>query len=98
MEIYITVPFASLKRPLIEHHNLHKEGPEVAEYILKKPGDHENLSVEILSAADNEYWRYGIYPFYALIIKCDWVKSAIVTMILKSDIIDPMENHTNVVS
>ena len=44
MDIYITLPFASLQRPLIEHHNLYKEGPEVAEYILRKHGDNDNLS------------------------------------------------------
>ena len=97
MNIYITIPFASLQRPLIEHHNQYKEGVEMAEYILKKPGDHEHLSFEALIAGDNEYWSYAVYPFYALIVRCDWVNSEVVRMILKSGIIDPLENHINVV-
>ena len=48
MEMYITILFASLQQPLIEHNNLYQEGREVAKYILKKPGDHEHLSLEAL--------------------------------------------------
>ena len=63
MDMYITIPFASLQRPLIERKNLYKEGPEVAEYILKKPGHHEHLSFEALIGGENEYWSYAVYPF-----------------------------------
>ena len=97
MDMYITILFASLQRPLIEHHNLYKEGPEVVEYILKKPGDLDHLSFEALLAGDNVCWSYAIYPFYAVMVHCDWVKSEIVQMILKSGIIDPLHNHINVV-
>ena len=96
MDRYITIPFASLQRPLIEHKNLYKEGPEVAEYIHKKPGDQEHLSFEALIALDNEYWSYAVYPFYAVIVRCVSVSGEIVRMILKSCIFDPLENHINV--
>ena len=78
MDMYITILFASLQRPLIEHHNQYKEGMEMAEYILKKPGDHEHLSFEALIAGDNEYRSYAVYPFYAVIVRCEWLSGEIV--------------------
>ena len=98
MEIYITIHLASLERPLIEPQKLKKEGPEVAEYILKKPGHHEHLSFEALIAPHNAYWSYAVYRFYAVMVRCDWIKSKIVRMILKSGTIDPLQNHINVVT
>ena len=63
MDIYITIPFASLQSPLVEHHKLNKEGSEVTEYILMKPGDHEHISFEAMVAGENVRWSYAVYPF-----------------------------------
>ena len=93
---HITVPFASLQRQLIEGHNLYKEGLELAEYYLKKPREHEHISFEALIEGDNEGWSYAVYSFYVVVCHCDWIKGEIVIMILKSQIIDPLENHINV--
>ena len=97
MDMYFTIPLASLQRPLLEDHNLYKEGPEVAECILKKPGDQEHISFEALIGGDNEYCSYSVYPFYALMVRCAWVNSEIVRLSLKSRILAPLENHINVV-
>ena len=69
----------------------------MAEYILKKPGDDDHLSFQALFAGDNEYCSYAVYPFYAVMVLCRWVKSEIVRIILKSGFIDPPKNHINVV-
>ena len=97
MDMYITIPFASLQRALIEHENLYQEGPDVAEYILMKPRDQEHLSFQALIGGENEFWSYAVYPFYAVMVRCAWVKNEIVRMVLKSGIIDPLEKHINIV-
>ena len=68
----------------------------MAEYILKKPGDHVHLSFEALIFGDNAYWSYEFYPFYAGMVHCHWVKSEIVRMVLKSGIIDTLVSHIHV--
>ena len=67
MNMFITIPFASDERPLFEHRNLYKVGPEVAEYIRKNPGDHAHLSFEALISGDKEYWSYAVYTFMPLL-------------------------------
>ena len=74
MDMYITIPFASLQRAMIKHKNLNNEGPDVAEYILKKRGDREHLWFQALIGGENEYWSYAVYPFYEVMVRCAWAR------------------------
>ena len=42
-------------------------------------------------AAEPEYWAHAVYPFYDIVLKCDWIKSEILRVILK--FIDPLGNN-----
>ena len=42
-------------------------------------------------AAEPEYWAHAVYPFYLILLKCDWIKSEILRAILK--FIDPLESQ-----
>ena len=92
----ITNPFASLHRQLIEHQNHYNEGREVADYILKKPSDHDHLPFAAFIGGDEVPWSNAGYHFYSRMDRCDWLKSEILLIILKSGIIDPLENPINV--
>ena len=85
MEIFITIPFSALPRPIINYLNVSKETTDIGEYILKGASDPEHLSFAALIAS-REYpeqrWIHAIHPFYSVILHCDWVSGDIVRMIL----------------
>ena len=97
MEVCIRVPFAPLHRRMHEHYNLQKEAPVLVADLTKKPGDAERLSVDSLLAGENERWYYAVYQFFPLMFQFPWVKDGILTMSIKSVIINPLENGINLV-
>ena len=92
LDMDITIPRSNLQRDIKEWRDIHKEMSEVVEYILRKEGSREHLSFHAIMAAEPEYWDYAVYPFYLILLKCDWIKSEILQTILK--FIDPLERHT----
>ena len=73
MDLNIIVPFASLQRPLLQCQNL-LEVAVASKHIIKKPEDHEHLSIHSM-AGDIERLCYAGYPFYTLIFHSDWATS-----------------------
>ena len=51
MEIFITIPFSPLPRPIINYLNVPKETTDIGEYILKGALEHEQLSFAALIAS-----------------------------------------------
>ena len=100
MEIFISIPFASLPRPIVDYMNVPKETTDIAEYILNRPKQHDHLSFAALGVAHqiaNERWTYAVHPLYSVILHCDRVNAGIVRLILKSDIIDSFETQIRVI-
>ena len=91
LDMYITIPRGNLKRPNKAWREIHKETSDAVEYILRKEGNPEHLSFDTIMAAEPEYWAHAVYPFYFILLKCDWIKSEILSAILK--FIDPLERH-----
>ena len=74
MEIFITIPFSALPRPMIDFLNVPNETTDIGEYILKVALEHHHLLFAPLVAArinTEERWLYAVHPFYSVILHCD---------------------------
>ena len=91
LDMYITVHGCNLQRENKGGHNIHKEMPEVDENIIRIPGNLEHLSFDAIMATEPEYRSHAEYPFYSVLLQCDWIKSQILRVILKFT--DPVESN-----
>ena len=90
---YVVVPFDQFTKRTLEGYDTESEMANLIEYLLRDQGDEHAHSEETSQSHREGCSAHSILPFYYIVFEANWILPEVISLILQSKLVDPMEIH-----